>query len=132
MLALRGGRNTAWLRGRASLRVRLAAPRITCSVLVRDCYSSGTTSLLFARLWRPNGYARGKTKNADKSRTSHRTHPRDTHLRAREVVHYLCVDYHHAGDTVRRGASAMDLGATLRSGHRSQFSVLCAVLYSVF
>src|SRR5260370_13212861 len=74
MLALRGGRNTAWLRGRASLRVRLAAPRITCSVLVRDCYSRATTSLLFARLSRPSGYSRGKTKNSDTSRTSHRTH----------------------------------------------------------
>src|SRR5258708_2043849 len=113
MLALRGGRNTAWLRGRGSVRVRLAVPRITCSVLVRDCYSSGSS------------YARGETKNADKSRTSHRTHPRDTHLRTRELDDHFCADHHVAGDAVHARASAVDHGAALGRGDCYQLAVFC-------
>ncbi len=78
MRRLRGVGNTAWVGGRGGRRVRLVPPRIRGSVLVRDC-GSGRIS-----------YARGKTKNADKSRTSHRAHPRDTHLRARELDDYFC------------------------------------------
>src|SRR5713101_1851494 len=94
-------------------RVRLVPPRIRGSVLVRDC-GSGRISC-----------ARGKAKNADKSRTSHRTHPRDTHLRSRELDDYFCADHHVAGDAVYAGTSAMDFGAALGGGDRYQLAVFC-------
>src|ERR1700737_2309994 len=92
-------------------RVRLVPPRIRGSVLVEEHYS------------RRISHTRGETKNADKPRTSHRTHPRDTHLRTRELDDHFCADHYVAGDAVYAGASAVDFGAALGCGGCYQLAV---------
>src|ERR1700724_2778126 len=100
----RGGAGAGHPRG------RFVAPRIRGSVLVEEHYS------------RRISHTRGETKNADKPRTSHRTHPRDTHLRTRELDDHFWADHHVAGDAVHARASAVDHGTALGRGNRNELA----------
>src|SRR5258708_3515296 len=114
MRMLRVVRNTAWWKGRKLTgRVRLVQRGIRGSVLGKD------------RHGRRVSYTRGETQNADQSRTSHRTHTRNTYLHTRELDDHFCADHDVAGDAVYAGASAVDLGAALVGGHRNEPAILC-------
>src|SRR5882762_2472442 len=112
-----GGRNTPWGLSRTGKCQRNGASVWCCResevVYWEEDGSDGSS------------YARGETQNADQPRTSHRTHPRYTHLCARQLDDHFRADHDPVGHPVRAAASAVDAGAALGRGRRHQLALFC-------